>query len=267
MKLVRAQAIALRQYYLIRGSPVRVLPMFGWVILDLMLWGFITKYLDTLAAAGGSFVPRLLGAVLLWDFLVRAMQGFTVAFLEDLWSRNFLNVFASPVSIAEYLSGLIVTSVVTSAVGLLAMVLLALLAFNFSLATMGLLAAPFVLVLFVFGVSLGIVASALVLRLGPAGEWLVWPIPAVLAPFAGVFYPVSTLPEWMQPVSWILPPTWVFASLRKLVAGEAVAASEVAMATGLAVVWLLVACALFTWIFRQVVRSGLIARYSAETVN
>ena len=267
MKLVRAQAIALRQYYLIRGSPVRVLPMFGWVILDLMLWGFITKYLDTLAAAGGSFVPRLLGAVLLWDFLVRAMQGFTVAFLEDLWSRNFLNVFASPVSIAEYLSGLIVTSVVTSAVGLLAMVLLALLAFNFSLATMGLLAAPFVLVLFVFGVSLGIVASALVLRLGPAGEWLVWPIPAVLAPFAGVFYPVSTLPEWMQPVSWILPPTWVFASLRSLVAGEAVAASEVAMATGLAVVWLLVACALFTWIFRQVVRSGLIARYSAETVN
>ena len=71
----------------------------------------------------------------------------------------------------------------------------------------------------------------------------------------------------MQPVSWMLPPTWVFASLRKLVAGEVVAASEVAMATGLAVVWLLVACALFTWIFRQVLRSGLIARYSAETVN
>ena len=267
MKLARAQAIALLQFYLIRGSPVRVLPMFGWVILDLLLWGFITKYLDTLAAAGGSFVPRLLGAVLLWDFLVRAMQGFTVAFLEDLWSRNFLNVFASPVSIAEYLSGLIATSVITSAVGLLAMVLLALFVFNFSLATLGILATPFVLVLFVFGVSLGIVASALVLRLGPAGEWLVWPIPAVLAPFAGVFYPVSTLPAWMQPFSWILPPTWVFASLRKLVAGGGVAASEVAMAAALSAVWLLAACTLFAWIFRQVVRSGLIARYSAETVN
>ena len=267
MKLVRAQAIALRQFYLIRGSPVRVLPMFGWAMLDLLLWGFITKYLDTFAAAGGSFVPRLLGAVLLWDFLVRAMQGVTVAFLEDMWSRNFLNLFASPVSIAEYLSGLIATSVITSAVGLIAMIALASLAFHFSLASLGVLGAPFVLVLFVFGVSLGIAASAVVLRLGPAGEWLVWPIPAVLAPFAGVFYPVSTLPGWMQPVSWILPPTWVFLSLRKLVAGESVAAGDIGMAVGLAALWLLAACGLFAWVFRQVVRTGLIARYSAETVN
>ena len=267
MKLVRAQAIALRQFYLIRGSPVRVLPMFGWVMLDLLLWGFITKYLDTLAAAGGSFVPRLLGAVLLWDFLVRAMQGFTVAFLEDVWSRNFLNLFASPVSIAEYLSGLIATSMVTSAVGLLAMILLAAVIFNFSLASLGLLAAPFVLVLFVFGVSLGIVGSALVLRLGPAGEWLVWPIPAVLAPFAGVFYPVSTLPAWMHPFSWILPPTWVFAGLRRLVSGQGVAPGDVVIAVALTAAWLGLACWLFTWIFRQVVRTGLIARYSAENVN
>src|SRR5215469_825795 len=81
MKLVRARAVALRQYYLVRGSPVRVLPLVGWVILDITLWGFISRYLGTFSAAGLSFVPKLLGAVVLWDFLMRAMQGFTVAFL------------------------------------------------------------------------------------------------------------------------------------------------------------------------------------------
>jgi len=183
MKLVRIKAVILRQFYLMKGSPVRVLPMFGWVLLDILLWGFITKYLNSVAASGFSFVPRLLGAVLLWDFLTRAMHGLTVGFLEDVWSRNFLNIFASPLSISEYLAGLTITSLITSSFGLLAMILLAAIAFGYSIATLGLLAAPFVLVLFMFGISLGIVASALVLRLGPAGEWLVWPIPAVLAPF------------------------------------------------------------------------------------
>ena len=267
MKLVRARAVALRQYYLVRGSPVRVLPLVGWVILDVTLWGLISRYLGTFSAAGLSFVPKLLGAVVLWDFLMRAMQGFTVAFLEDVWSRNFLNVFASPVSITEYLIGLTATTVVTSSIGLGAMIALAAIAFGFSMASLGILAAPLVLVLFVFGVSLGIAAAGMVLLLGPAGEWLVWPIPAVLAPFAGVYYPVSTLPAWMQPVSRAIPPSYIFESLRALVAGQRPAADDVAMAVGLAILWLLGACGLFTAIFRHVVRTGLIARYSAETVN
>jgi ABC-2 type transport system permease protein len=129
------------------------------------------------------------------------------------------------------------------------------------------LAAPFVFLLFLFGVSLGIGAAALVLRLGPAGEWLVWPIPAVLAPFAGVFYPVSTLPVWMRPVSHAVPPSYVFESLRALVSGRAPAPRDIGMAVALTALWLLAACGLFTWVFRQVVRTGLIARYSAETVN
>ena len=267
MNLVRARAVALRQFYLIKGSPVRILPMFGWVMLDVTVWGFISRYLNTFSGSGLNFVPQLVGAVLLWDFLIRAMQGFATAFLEDAWSRNFLNIFASPITIPEYLCGLVATSVVTTAVGLTAMIVLAGPVFGFSLASLGLLAVPFVLLLFLFGVSLGIGAAALVLRLGPAGEWLVWPIPAILAPFAGVFYPVSTLPVWMQAVSHAVPPSYVFESLRALVAGRAPAPGDIEMAVVLTALWLLAACGVFTRVFRQVVRTGLLARYSAETVN
>ena len=86
----------LRQFYLLRGSPVRLLPLFAWVAIDIVVWGLITRYLNSVASAGFNFVPALLGAVLLWDFLVRVMQGVTTAFFEDVWSRNFLNIFATP---------------------------------------------------------------------------------------------------------------------------------------------------------------------------
>src|SRR5438874_11169409 len=125
MSLNRTFAIVLRQFYLVRGSPARVLPLFAWVGIDMVLWGFITRYLNAVSSAGFDFVPVLLGAVLLWDFFTRVMQGVTMAFFEDVWSRNFLNLFASPLTITEYLTGLVITSVITSAVGLVVMIVLA----------------------------------------------------------------------------------------------------------------------------------------------
>lgn len=267
MHLQRAAAIALRQYYLIRGSLSRVFPLFVWVAIDIVLWGFITKYLDAVTAAHLDFAVSLLGAVLLWDFLTRVMQGVTMAFFEDVWSRNFLNVFATPLSIPEYVGGLVLASVATSSIGLVVMVAVASMAFDFSLLTYGAMVVPFLLVLFLFGIALGIFGSALVLRLGPAAEWFVWPIPAVLSPFAGVFYPLSTLPPWMQGVARLLPPSYVFEALRTVAADGTVSVTSLLVGGGLALLSILLAGAFFTRVYRYAVRTGLIARYSAESVS
>ncbi len=221
----RVSAIVLRQLYLLAGSPARVLPLFAWVAIDVVLWGFITRYLDAVTRHAFAFVPVLLGAVLLWDFFGRVMQGVTMAFFEDVWSRNFLNVFATPLTTGEYVAGLVLSSVGTSAIGLAVMVLLATAAFGLSFAAYGVVLAPALLVLFLFGVALGIAGSAIVLRLGPAAEWFVWPIPAVLSPFVGVFYPLSTLPAWMRVISRLLPPSYVFEGMRTIIAGGAAPAS------------------------------------------
>lgn len=219
MHLHRAAAVALRHYYLLRGSLARFLPLFAWVAIDMVLWGFMSRYLNTVTSQEYNFVPVLLGAVLLWDFFIRVMQGVTMVFFEDVWSRNFLNMFASPLTISEYLGGLVLSSIATSTLGLLVMLVLASTVFGLSFAAYGVLFVPFLLVLFLFGIALGIFGCALVLRLGPASEWFVWPIPALLSPFAGVFYPLSTLPAWMQAVSHLLPPSYVFEGMRTLAAG------------------------------------------------
>ncbi|WP_375764744.1 ABC transporter permease [Archangium gephyra] len=267
MAITRAAAIVLRQFYLIRGSPARIFPLFVWVAIDMVLWGFMSRYLNSVTAPGLDFVPALLGAVLLWDFLTRVMQGVTMAFFEDVWSRNFLNLFATPLSISEYIGGLVLSSIATSSIGLLVMLLVAGAAFGLSLFTYGLLLVPFLLVLFLFGIALGIFGAAIVLRLGPSAEWFVWPIPAVVSPFAGVFYPLSTLPEWMRAVSHLLPPSYVFEGMRTIVAGGAFSAATLLWGVGLAVLYILLACGCFTRVYRHAVRTGLIARYSAESVS
>ncbi len=267
MRFSRIAAIVLRQYYLIRGSASRVFPLFVWIGIDIVLWGFITRYLNAITGYGFHFVPTLLGAVLLWDFLTRVMQGVTMAFFEDVWSRNFLNVFATPLSIAEYLLGLVISSILTSSIGLVVMVVVATLAFGLSFFVYGAMLAPFFIVLFLSGIALGIFGTALVLRLGPAAEWFVWPIPAVLSPFVGVFYPLSTLPAWMRVISRALPPSYVFEGMRTILAGGVAPAGMLALGGSLAVLYIVLACWFFTRIYRHAVRTGLIARYSAETVT
>lgn len=265
--LRRTSAITLRHLYLMRGSFARILSLFIWVALDIVLWGFISTWLNRMAKPEFSFIPAFLGAILLWDFFSRVMQGVTTAFFEDVWSRNFLNIFASPLTIGNYLGGLVLSSCITSAVGLAVMLTLATACFGLSLFDYGLLLAPMIFTLFLFGIALGIMGAGIVLRFGPASEWFIWPIPAMLAPFVGVFYPLSTLPGWMHAVSYLLAPSYVFENIRLYLSTGHADGAMLLSGLGLSILCIPLACWYFVRIYRYALKTGLIARYSAESVG
>jgi ABC-2 type transport system permease protein len=267
MRLSHVAAIVLRQFYLMRGSLSRIVPLFAWVAVDIVLWGFIARYLNSFMGGGLNFVPLFLGAVLLWDFFTRVMQGVTIAFFEDVWARNFLNIFATPLSIWEYLAGLVITTIATSSLGLMVMLVLATFVFGLSFFVYGAMLIPFLIILLFCGIALGIFCCAVVLRLGPASEWFVWPIPALITPFAGVFYPVATLPHWMGFISQLLPPSHVFEGMRTIISHGAFPVSKLFQGGCLTLLYLCLACLVFRRVYRQAVRTGLIARYSAESVG
>jgi ABC-2 type transport system permease protein len=139
--------------------------------------------------------------------------------------------------------------------------------FGLHILSAGAAALPFLLVLFLFGIALGITGSSIVLRLGPAAEWFIWPIPAIVSPFAGVFYPIAVLPRWMQWLARLLPPSYVFEGLRSVVRGGSAHPVELAVGAAIAVLYILLACRLFTGVYRHALRTGLIARYSAESLS
>ncbi|MDP2709264.1 MAG: ABC transporter permease [bacterium] len=268
MSIKRIYAIFIRQMFLLRHNPARLVNIFLWMAIDIVLWGFITRYLDGLNGFDFSFANVLFGAIILWGFLIRIQQGVMVAFFEDVWSQNFINYFASPLTISEYISGLVISSIFSGILGFTFNLALAGLAFGFNIFNLGLSLLPFLLVLFVFGVALGVFTAAVVLRLGPSAEWIAWPLTAILSPLAAVFYPVSALPGALQIVAHGLPPAYVFESMRAIVISGAPLygqLSSLAGGFGLAVIYLAAAYFFFIYIYRLVLRRGLITRFSAET--
>ena len=264
MNATRIYAIFLRQMFLLRRNGTRFSNIFVWIILDVVMWGFITKYLNVIGNAGFNFVPVFLGALILWNFLVRVQQGIMLGFFEDIWSRNFINLFASPLTIGEYIIGLILTCIATSILGLAAMLILASAAFGFVLFQFGMLLVPFIAILFVFGLALGVFTAGIVLRLGPAAEWIAWPLGVFLQPFAGVFYPIAMLPGPLAAIAMFMPPSYVFEGMRSSLFSGAIAASSLWIGFGLAVLYLILAYLFFTGIYRHAVRKGRLVRFSAE---
>lgn len=265
MNIARSFAVTYRYFLIVRGSYSRVFQIFVWASLEIILWGFLTKYLDEVGGATFSFTPVLLGAVVLWELVSRAQQGVSTPFLEDIWARNLLNFFASPLSTIEYIFGLVMAGFVAWSAGLLFVTAFASYVFGFSLWSLGPAAFVFLLILFTFGLSIGVFAISMVLRYGQTAEWFIWPIPTVIAPFVGVFYPTSILPQWMQLISQVLPVTYVFKNLRSIVLENSFSVDEMLLALCLDAILLILMCALFVRVYRWALKHGAIARYSAES--
>ena len=269
MSLTRIYAISLRQLFLLKSNPTRLSSIFLALIVNIVQWGFISEFLGSLGESTFSFITVILGAIILWEFLSRTQQGIMRGFLEDIWTQNFINYFASPLEIREYLGGLVLTSIATSLSGFGVMVLIAGLAFGYNIFKIGFFLLPFMFILLVFGIAMGIFVSALIFRLGPSGEWLGWPLPLVLSIFSGVYYPISTLPAALQVVAEIMPPCYVFESIRSILSTGTFSHGllmNLLIGAVLSLIYLLVVYKFFITIYRHNLKSGAIARFNAEAL-
>lgn len=212
----RSGAMMLRYWYLLRSSWPRLLDLVYWPTVQMITWGFLQYYITQnsgpFVRAGGT----LIGAVLLWDILLRAQQGFAFSFLEELWSRNLANLLMSPLRTSEFLVSLMAMSLVRLVVGVVPVTILAIWFFGFNLWALGLAVAAFFVVLALFAWSIGLFVCGMLLRYGLGAENLAWSLMFVVQPLGCVYYPVAALPSWLQPVAWSLPPTYVFEGLRGL---------------------------------------------------
>lgn len=265
----RIFAIYLRQLYLLKSNPTRLATVFLWMVINIIQWGFITKYIGTFGEATFGFVTVILGAILLWEFMSRIQQGILMAFLEDIWTQNFINFFASPLKINEYLCGLVITSISTGLAGFLAVVTIAGVIFGYNILQIGVLLVPFMVILLIFGIAMGVFVSAIIFRLGPSAEWFGWPIPLILSLFAGVYFPISTLPPFLHAFAKIIPASYVFESMRSILATRTFPgnlAINLIIGALLALIYLVGASQVFVYIYRKNLESGTIARFNAEAL-
>jgi ABC-2 type transport system permease protein len=122
----------------------------------------------------------------------------------------------SPLRSSEFITALMVTSVVRLSIGAVPVTLLAIAFFGFNLYALGLALVAFFFNLMLTSWAIGIFVSGLILRNGMGAESFAWSIMFLFMPLTCVYYPVTTLPAWLQPVAWMLPPTYVFEGMRAL---------------------------------------------------
>lgn len=242
----RVWGLVYRHLALYRRSPPRLIELMYWPVLQMVVWGFITAYLagvqnNVASAAAGV----LLGGVLLWEAALRSQMGFSISFLEEIWSRNLGHLFVSPLRPAELVAGLMAMSLIRTVVAVLPAMALAWVLYSFNILRLGPVLVLFFAALVMMGWAVALGVVSLILRFGAGAEALAWSILFGLTPFAAVFYPVSILPGWLQPIAYSLPAAHVFEGMRAALLDNRAEWGHLAAAFGLNALWLAAMGALF----------------------
>ncbi len=234
--LSRVGAMVRRYWYLLRSSWPRILDLIYWPTVQMLMWGFLQLYVAQNAGFFARAAGVFIGAVLLWDILFRGQLGFSISFLEEMWSRNLANIMMSPLRPVEFIAALMIMSVVRLSIGMVPVSLLAIAFFGFNLWGLGLALAAFFVNLILTSWAIGVFVAGLLLRNGMGAESLAWTIMFLFLPLTCVYYPVAVLPHWLQLIAWCLPPTYVFEGMRALVIHHVFRADLMLEAFGLNVV-------------------------------
>lgn len=256
----RVFAVFTRYIYLYKRSLPRMMEIFYWPFLDVLLWGFVSLYLVRYRQDLPNFVAFLLGALILWDILFRSQQGISVSFLEDIWARNLLNLFASPLRPSEYIISLMLVSCVKIVIAGVVMSALAWLLYSFNIFLIGLSLLPFILSLVILGWAIGIITTSLILRFGQQAEILAWGLALIFQPVSAVFYPVSVLPPFLQVVARCVPASYVFEGMRSIITSGGFPQHELIWSFSLNGAYLAAALLFFARVMKTVKKKGLLAK-------
>ena len=207
-------ALSLRHVYLIKGSFPRILDLIYWPTIQIFLWGFISKFFTLNSTYFENTVGIILSAAILYDFLFRSSISYNMMFLEEIWSRNFTNLFIAPIKISEIIAALTFTAIFRTLIGLVPAALIAIPLFGVSIFKIGIPLIFLLITLYIFGVTLGLLVTSGLVRFGPSFENIAWASLFFLAPLGCIYYPIEILPDWLQIIAKLLPLVHIFEEMR-----------------------------------------------------
>lgn len=258
MNLNRVFAIVLRHYFLSIHQLERFFDVFISPVLMIVLWGFLTKYIQGLESQ--TLAGFLMGGIILWAIFEKVSTDIGVNFMFDIWDRNFINVMSTPITFLEFLTSLVVVSLLKIIFTFITMGLISAVFYNFQVTSLGIGLALFALNLFIFATSFGIFNITLILRFGHTIGPLTWIIPFLIQPFAAVFYPISVLPQFFQAVAYFIPIAHVFEGMRIVIKTGQFSGTEFWTAFIINIIYLTLSITFFGFILKRVLKSGKLVK-------
>ena len=238
-------ALSLRHIYLIKGSFPRILDLIYWPTIQIFLWGFISKFFTLSSSYFENTVGIILSAAILYDFLFRSSISYNMMFLEEIWSRNFTNLFIAPIKLSEIITALTFTAIFRTLIGLVPAALIAIPLFGVSIFKIGAPLIFLLITLYIFGVTLGLLVTAGLVRFGPSFENIAWASLFFLAPLGCIYYPIEILPEWLQVIAKILPLVHIFEEMRNILIHDIINYSQILKAIFISFLYFLIGILIF----------------------
>ena len=256
MNFNRMYGLFLRHFFLIKSSFPRILDLIYWPSIQIILWGFISKFFSTYSDYYNNTVGIILSCAILYDFLFRSSISFNMLFLEEIWSRNFTNLFIAPMKISEIIISLVFTALIRTLIGLVPAILITSPLFGISILDLGISLFFLFLNLYIFGITLGLFVSSGLLRFGPSFENIAWSSLFLLAPLGCIYYPIEILPEFFQNLAKALPLVYIFEETRNILVNNIFNFENLLHAFYLNAIYLLIGIFLFYFSFSEARKKG-----------
>lgn len=261
MKLYRIHALMLKYWYVGLRRLDRFLDVFYWPLIGMLVWGFTTYYISDLVK-DSFIVSILLGGAILWTFFNRAQNDIGVFLLEDFWSRNMINLFSSPMKSSELIVSIALFGLLRAAVSFVFLALIAYALYSFNFLSIGLAYVTiFAFGLMLFGWIIGILVTGLILRFGGRIQVFAWTIGWLIEPFSAVYYPLSSLPDWLQKISLLLPTTYLFEGMRAAFQNAVIDWKSLVLSFAMNIIFLIPAYIFFEKSVLAAKRKGMLTKY------
>ena len=245
MNLNKMYGLFLRHYFLIKGSLPRILDLIYWPTIQIILWGFISKFFSIYSDYYNNTLGIILTCAILYDILFRSSISFNMLFLEEIWSRNFTNLFIAPIKISEIIAALTFTAIFRTLIGLVPAALFAIPLFGVSIFKIGFPLIFLLITLYIFGVTLGLLVTSGLVRYGPSFENIAWASLFFLAPLGCIYYPIEVLPEWLQVIAKLLPLVHIFEEMRNILIHDIINYSQILKAIFISFLYFLIGILIF----------------------
>lgn len=264
MKFYRIKALVERSFLITFRGLDPLIDFFYWPFYDILVWGFTAQWLkENQAAHFANSSLALLAALVLWQASYRANLDVSYNFLAELWARNIVNLFASPLKISEWIAAALIVGLINTVIAVSFGVFAVWLLYGIAIPTVGWILIPCFISLVLSGWATGFFTAACLAYWGQSAQKLVWVMSWFFVPFSAVFYPLEVLPTWAKVIARLLPMTYIFEGVRSYVNTHQVPVTYLLISFALNAVYYTLAIITFKAAFRKSRVKGL-ARLELE---
>jgi len=250
------KAFSLRHMYPLKRDFDLLSDMLYWPIIDILLWGITSQWLVQ-NTGSTTAVATILTGLVFWNIIWRSQSEVSRNLMDEMWNNNLVNLFSTPLTLKEWVSGVLLLSLGKTLCTILLLVPIVLFLYSVNIIHIGLWLIPFFICTVVTGWAIGFLSAGIVIRWGPKVQTVIWTLPGILLPFSVVYFPLALLPTFLRPISYTIPTTYIFESIRSFLNTGNVNPLYIVISAFLAILYLSLSLVWFKKSFEKSLELGL----------